>query len=307
MRGGSLLRRVVDQVTPPDHHVKRAFIDNHRFQVSEDVVKNLESGFGSSKSEDEILAVGMDHVRFAARRVYLQRVLQHRVRKNQKWWRISGTRHLDAALKNGRGVILVSAHFGHVKLAAPALRAAGNPVRLVRALGIDRDSGRRRWWFGADRTFGDIRAGLDIRPLLSALSANQVLLLLGDGMRSSDFVEAPLLNTRFPLSPGFAKIARMTQATLLPLFTIEVDSQTPVHIKIEEPIPLESAPNPASTTLQFGRSLNKHLNEFPHLWHRWSIPDLFMNAKGWTCSDDRWSNSFHEWCLRQSAADARGE
>lgn len=289
---GQAIHGVLNRLMPTGVHLQRAFRDKPR-SAAPHVVENLARAF-PAKGPDEIERIAIDHAAFSERRVYLQREMQGRVKKNQRWWTVSGAENLQTALGEGRGVILVSAHFGHGKLIAPALWAAGFPIRLVRALGTGNEKKRR---FGRQGNWEEIRAGLDVRPLLKALADNRVLVLLGDGMRSSDFEEAPIFHARYPFSTGFVKLAEATGSIVLPVFAIEENARTPLQIRICESMPIESSKSMAASVGLFSDALMDQLKQHPHQWHRWSVPSLFDNARAWADSEERWSASFGQWCL----------
>jgi lauroyl/myristoyl acyltransferase len=261
---------------------------------------------------DEDLATQLAQEHFAfRRRLELHSSISRGVRAKRKWWALEGREQLDQSLAHGKGVVLVSAHFGHVRLIVPALQAHGYRTRLVRLIGEEQDQRLQRWKKRYDRAtrlqrillrnfvidpseLCQISAGLDIRPIISALSSNEVVIILGDGFRSSEFMTGSILGMPYPFPLGYMKIAVLTGASVLPVFATETKPRFGLHIKIYPALPVSSSSTAHNVNL-FAKLLDEELRLRPHLWYRWSTRNVFRNALKWAKHPYRWDRSFTKW------------
>jgi lauroyl/myristoyl acyltransferase len=156
---------------------------------------------------------------------------------------IEGLDHLDRALDQGNGAILITAHFGFARLIKPVLRAHGRRALLVghprrpgapditplfspvgsfvhtRLLRLPRASRYDERW---NTTVGeDLWAGLDVRPHVAALARNETLIILADGRTSRYLHPVPVLGIDVPLAPGAINLARNSGAAALPSFVVD--------------------------------------------------------------------------------------
>jgi hypothetical protein len=150
------------------------------------------------------------------------------------------------------------------------------------------------------RELQDIRADIDIRPILSALSRNQPVIVLGDGLRSSEYVRLPLLGKTYPFPVGFMKIASLTGAPILPAFAVETSPEFRLQIEIQPPLSIEPSLCVAANMEKFSAALDERLRLTPHQWHRWSTVNVFDNANEWSRSKERWNSSFTRWCAERA-------
>jgi len=127
---------------------------------------------------------------------------------------LAGSEHLDRALREGRGAILVTCHLGNWEVAATELARAGYPLTVVTgeqlgrlAPAVRRDKARH----GIEV----VRPADGMRALYRQLAANRIITLLIDGDvywrgQPIDFLGAPA-----PLPWGAVRLARSTGAPLI--------------------------------------------------------------------------------------------
>lgn len=128
---------------------------------------------------------------------------------------VHGLEHLDAALAHGRGVVLISAHFGNVDIAGQILALRGyrvtgiaehlKPERLFRYVSQQRESHGLRF----------IPINESLRPVFRALRANEIVASaidrnVTDPGRLVEFFGQP---ARLP--DGYLKLALHTGAALV--------------------------------------------------------------------------------------------
>lgn len=200
--------------------------------------------------------------------------------------RVEGLEHLDAALADGRGALIVTGHFGYARLVKPILRATGRSVLLV---GPGRRPGRKdmpphltrlgsfvhtsllrlprashfddRW----QRTVGeDLPTGLNLRPLIAALGRNEALVILADGRVAQALRPVTLGGIRMYLAPGAMSLARETGAAVLPTFVVDDPDRTgPDALRLVVHPPLE-----LQVTGDLQADLCENLGRFAAVWEQ---------------------------------------
>jgi phosphatidylinositol dimannoside acyltransferase len=200
---------------------------------------------------------------------------------------IRGREHLDAALAQGRGAIVCSAHFGSFDSAFSLLGATGLPVTTIGrwqhnyTVGLSA-SERRFWdrvyarplrrhrkrpniepWTGrfdvAARAAGTVRAG---EVLTIAIDAPPI-----DCDRDRA-VEVPLFGRQARLLPGAAAIAQATRAPVLMCFAYRSPNYRHQVLQISAPVPMEGG-----TTAAFGRcvaAMSAAIAGNPAHWRYWA-------------------------------------
>lgn len=191
---------------------------------------------------------------------------------------LDGLHHLDRALSEKRGVILVHGHFGPVHLPLVCLSRMGYPMMQI---GMPSDEGlsrigksvafRLRLKYEARLSADIIHAKSFLRPVIQWLKQNGVLMITGDGTGTQDrtgrydrfsFFGFPVL---FPLGPAI--LSQKTGSALLPLFVVPGEKKL-FRIVIEEPIltNTESA-DIRLTVSRFIRRLEHHVGNWPGYMH----------------------------------------
>lgn len=131
--------------------------------------------------------------------------------------RVTGAEHLQQALAQGRGVILLAAHFTTLEIGARfcamqwptniVYRPSKNPV-LGNFLARCRDRQAKR----------AIRRD-DIRAMVSALRANEIVWFAPDqSYRKKGALMVPFFGIPAATNPATSRLARMTGAAVLPFF-----------------------------------------------------------------------------------------
>jgi KDO2-lipid IV(A) lauroyltransferase len=193
--------------------------------------------------------------------------------------RVSGLPHLDAALRRGKGVVLVHGHFGPAHLPLTGLALMGYHIKQV---GNPSDKGLS--WIGRHVAFRlrmryekkmpaeIIKADAFLRPVFTALRQNQVVMITGDGSGTAEqfgrqhrftFLGQPVL---MPLGPAI--LARKTGAALLPLFILP-SAEPPFTAVIGEEItsPLPDMAGVLECTSRFAALLEEHVRQQPGWMH----------------------------------------
>jgi lauroyl/myristoyl acyltransferase len=156
---------------------------------------------------------------------------------------IEGDEHLLAAIAEGRGLVLVTAHLGNWELGGRLIASRlKRPTHVIVA--AEADPGVERFLRGGDSPINFVRRGdpRAMMPLVGALRRGEVVALQGDralGTRGDvtvDFFDAP---AAFPLGPFV--LARAAQVPMVPAFCLlghdlryTVVIAEPIHVRLGE-------------------------------------------------------------------------
>jgi KDO2-lipid IV(A) lauroyltransferase len=147
-----------------------------------------------------------------------------------------GAEHFAAARALGRGVILLSAHFGSWELGALAAGLIERPISsVVRPLDnpkLESQLERRRTRFGN----GVIAKKEALREMLRAMRHNEtVAILLDQNVMPAEAVFVPFFGRLAATTPSVALLQRKTGAAVVPVFTYPADGGG-WRLRFEKPI-----------------------------------------------------------------------
>jgi len=202
---------------------------------------------------------------------------------------IRGQEHLDAALAEGRGAIVCSAHFGSFDSAFSMLGASGFPVTTIgrwqHNYTVGLSPAERRFW---DRVYAEPlrrhRKHPNIEPwtgridaaarAASTVRAGEVLTIAIDAPPlDSDLdrtVEVPFLGRHARLLPGAVAIAQATKAPVLMCFAYRQPDYRHQVLEISAPIPMDG-----DKATAFGRcaaAVSAAIAREPAHWRYWASP-----------------------------------
>ena len=182
---------------------------------------------------------------------------------------LEGREHIDKALAQGRGAIVLTAHFGNWELLGASILAHGYTIR-----GITRELRSKRLdaivssyrekvgWQGIDRD----RA---VREVLRCLHRNELIAILADVDTRTrgifvDFFGKPAYT---PYSP--VAFALKTGAAILPTFIVRQPDNSHRAI-IEPPLPLQQSGDKEAdllvNTQQFTKVIESYIRRYPEQW-----------------------------------------
>jgi KDO2-lipid IV(A) lauroyltransferase len=190
----------------------------------------------------------------------------------ERWVRIEGTEHIDAALRRGRGVLFATAHLGNWELSAFAHALASGPMSiLVRPLDnplIDRLIERRRGLSGNRIMFKKDFA----RPILKALAANDKVGILIDQNASLDSgVFVDFFGVPACAGTGLAKLAAHSGAAVIQAYAIWMEDEGRYLLRFNPPMPITGDAVRDTAALQAGleAAIRAHPDQWLWIHRRW--------------------------------------
>lgn len=132
-----------------------------------------------------------------------------------------GVEHFERAIKKGRGVMLLTAHFGNWEMMAAAVGGFLHPVDIV-ARELDSPVVDELVnWVRTRAGNGIISKTRAMRKLLKSLSGNGVVgILLDQNVQLADSVFVDFFGTRAATNKGPARLAASTGAAVVPIFNV---------------------------------------------------------------------------------------
>lgn len=163
---------------------------------------------------------------------------------------IQGREHLDAALANGKGAIVLIGHFGANQMIMPALghvgyRMAqlsapppvwGEILKESRTTPLWEKTLERRWQLEKKLPVEHVNVFRFLRPAFEILKSNGVLGLAFDGGGGKKWVQVDFLGRRANLSVQPAQIWKKSGAVLLPTFVSRAPGESRHRVVITEPL-----------------------------------------------------------------------
>ncbi|MFH1238687.1 MAG: lysophospholipid acyltransferase family protein [bacterium] len=196
-----------------------------------------------------------------------------KINKNnlQSILQLENKENLDSAFKHGKGVILLSAHFGNWELGGIGLALLGYPVSTVYLPQPDRRLDKL--FVSARVRHGEkmLELGADTRNIFSVLANKEIVLVVGDlDMGNSDSgIKVNFLGreTIFPRGP--AALAVKTGALIVPGFNV-MTGNGEYRLILEKPIipPTggDKEDNIRAHTQEFANILEKYIRQYPEQW-----------------------------------------
>lgn len=243
-------------------------------------LSNLRLAFGCAWDERRIRRAAKDS--FAHLGTTLIEFFLHQPRFNQadveRWLFWDGQEHLEAAFARGRGVVLITAHYGNWEMLSPRISASGY---LLNAIVRDADDP------GLNAIINGIRAqwGATVYPrrqgprrALELLRRNELLVVHLDQNIAEGGMFVEFFGRPASTATGAARLAHRTGAALVCAFTIRQPDRTH-RIRVLPPLlPDTEAPEEDETrrlTVELTRRIEAQIVEQPEQWwwlhNRWKM------------------------------------
>jgi lauroyl/myristoyl acyltransferase len=255
-----------------------------------EIMRNLRQVLGDELSTREAKGLAREFFRMISCEFIDVVRLRGRARSLGKLVEIHGREHLDAALADGRGAILCSAHFGSCNSAFSLLHASGYPVTSIGRLPSNQTSemsSTERWLreFAYNKRLKRHRQRPAIEPLPGrfqvaaqaavVLRANEVLTISSDATPldadRARAVGVTLLGRQARLLPGVVTLAGLTGAPVLMVFMHRRADYRHQVLEISAPVPMEGG-----TETAFGRcvaAMDTAIRANPAQWVFWANTD----------------------------------
>jgi len=183
----------------------------------------------------------------------------------ERWIRLEGGEHFEAARRAGRGVLFATAHIGNWELSAFAHGLMTAPMNVVvRPLDnplIDRMVERRRS-LGGNRPIGKRNFA---RAILKALAQNQavgVLIDQNESLESGVFVD--FFGVPACANAGFAKLAAHSGAAVIPGFALWNEAEERYILRFHPALPMTG--DAARDTQVLQSKLEEVIRAHPDQW-----------------------------------------
>jgi len=182
-----------------------------------------------------------------------------------EWIRLDGFEHVEAARRQGRGVLFATAHLGNWELSAYAYSMLVEPMHVVvRPLDnprIDALIERRRTLRG-NRL---IEKKEFARGILKALAANQAVgILIDQNSSPGEGVFVDFFGVRACASTGLARLAAHSRATVVPGFALWSEEEGRYVLRFWPPV--EITGDLQADTQRLQSRLEAVIRQYPDQW-----------------------------------------
>ncbi|WP_119302555.1 LpxL/LpxP family acyltransferase [Dongia deserti] len=200
---------------------------------------------------------------------------------------LEGEEHLSSALKGGKGAILWLApfvfnsgptkivfhqkgyrvsHLSSPKHGVSETRFGVRTLNRIRCIPEDR--------YLVDRIVFDSAApSTAMRRMVRALKAGEVVSIVASSTEGYEMIKGSIFGGRLPVAVGAPRLAMLTGAPLLPVFTVR-DPKRGWRIAIEHPVEISSGRSNdercIAATAEFLRRSEPWVRQFPEQWRAWS-------------------------------------
>ena len=235
---------------------------------------NLRLYYGEEKSDLELKALAKE-VGVEATKGVFETIYSASPRKDEIYSKIEieGKEHLDAALRQGKGVIALSAHLGNFAVMRGRLIAEGYPFYLV--VKLPRDPGMSGFFkakmeqYHLNYILSDPASAAQ-KEIVRTLRKNGVVCLIADADQKLGGVPVMLMGQEIAMPPGPAILARRTRAVVLPMFIIRQEDDFQ-KIIIDPPVELiEHEDQEKAIALlcqKFADIIEHYIKQYPTQWY----------------------------------------
>ena len=264
------------------------------------IAKNLSKAFGARLGEDQMrhIVKGVFYETWQEMFFWSLPILRRAAENGVEF---HGVDHLHEALRKGRGAILWESNgIGRRLLAKWMLQANGFTVHQVHGpnnLGgfLTDDSTRtwvrrilvKRFFENCEKRFvaeiislPDSNSLAFTRILLDRLNRNALLCVAGDGRVGQKLVPLRFLGRTTLFAPGMVSLAKLSGATILPMFCIEERNGRNIFT-IEGPIHIEKDDDKdrgmENSLKHYAGLLEARIRQYPELYRNWHLLGEFLD------------------------------
>jgi KDO2-lipid IV(A) lauroyltransferase len=246
----------------------------HRFAKKQRriALESLSIAFGNGKSQEEIEKIARDCFTFIAKSALELMFLMDRPLLLNESVEMVGKENLDSALSRGKGVILVSAHFGNFPLLMARLSLSGYKIggimRPMRDIRVEKIFLAKRKRLNIRTIYSQPRTTC-VNTTLQALRNNEVVFIPIDQNFGTGGIFVDFFGRKAATATGPVVLAQRSKAALLPCFIIRQPDDT--HRIIFEPvINLEEGKDSQETVLiniqRLTNIIESYIRRYPAEW-----------------------------------------
>ena len=253
-----------------------------------EIISNLRRLSEGESGPDDEQWLARQWFRFASCEAIDVMRLRYRARPLRRLVEIRGRKHLEAALADGKGAILCSAHFGSYDCAFSLLGASGFPVTTIgrwqHNYTASLSSAERRFWdlVQARRLRRHRRPNIEpwngrvavAARAAAVLRANEVLTISIDAppleKDLARTVQVPFLGHRARLLPGAVRLARLTGAPLLMTFMYRTADYRHQVLEISAPVQCPAEEDAATAFARCAAEVSAAIRRSPAHWVYWA-------------------------------------
>jgi KDO2-lipid IV(A) lauroyltransferase len=246
---------------------------------------SLAIAFGSDKTKQEIEQIARDCFIFMAKSGLELMFLMDKPQLIKKRVEIIGKENLDAALSKGKGVILVSAHFGNFPLMLSRIKLAGyntsGIMRPMRDARVEKIFMKKRSKLGIKTIYSQPRRYC-VEETLRTLRNNELVFIPIDQNFGTGGVFVDFFGKKAATATGPVVLALRTKAAVIPSFIVRQKDDTH-KIIFEKPLTLEEGKTSEETIViniqKLTSIIEAYIRKYPAEWgwihRRWkSRPNL---------------------------------
>jgi len=235
-------------------------------------IDSLSMAFGNEKSPEEIGKIAKDCFIFMAKSAIEVIFLMDKPALVKKRISLSGKENLERALSNGRGVILVSAHFGNfplllARLALDGYKTSGimKPMHDTR---VEKMFLEKRKKYNVKTIYSQPRS-VCVNETVRVLRDNEIVFIPIDQNFGSGGVFVDFFGRKAATATGPVVFAQRTGAALVPCFIIRQPDDS--HMIVFEPaIPLREGKDSQETILiniqRLTSVIEAYIRRYPAEW-----------------------------------------
>jgi len=251
-----------------------------------EVIANLKAIF-PGKSKKELLKIRIQIFRnFAKYLVDFFRFAELNKEYINRRIKIENIHYLDEALKEGNGVILLSAHFGNWELGGAVIALLGYPLWAV---ALPHKTKKVNDFFNTQRGSRGMKIitfGKAARACINLLRENKIIALVGD----KDFSKKSGIVTDFFGKPAYlpkgpAAFALRNNSPIIPIFTLRNPDDT-FTLKFFKPVNRGSG-TIAGITFEYKKVIENLVKNYPEQWYMFKkfwIQEKNENLRGYSNS-----------------------
>ncbi|MCA9401030.1 MAG: lysophospholipid acyltransferase family protein [Candidatus Omnitrophica bacterium] len=239
-------------------------------------IESLTGAFKTEKSDEEIFAIAKHCFKNFGEGMVELLFYADRISKIKEKISFSGKAHLDQALEQGNGAVLISAHFGNFILMYLRLVLEGYKTNVIMRRVRDKEFEKYISQFRDEKgiqTIYDLPPKQCVQKSIKALRRNEVLVILLDqnyGGAGRIFVD--FFGRKAATAAGPVVFSSRTQAPVLPIFIRRLDQDKHI-IEIEQALALMKAEDPQEELVKnvqmITEVIEKKIRQYPHEWGGW--------------------------------------